>query len=88
MDEFTGAGVKKGDVWSFTTRGTGGGVTAVYFKGKDFSGAPVLTRTEGSINHNWSGGEVAGGLSDNVCARWTANLEAALHRDLHVHHDQ
>ena len=76
MDEFTGAGVKKGDVWSFTTRGTGGGVKAVYFKGKDFSGAPMLTQTEGSINHNWSGGEVAGGLADNVCARWTANLEA------------
>ncbi len=76
VDEFTAAGVKKGDVWSFTTRGTGGGITARYFKGKDLSGAPVLTRTEGSINHNWSGGEVAGGLSDNVSARWTANLQA------------
>jgi hypothetical protein len=76
VDEFTPGGARKGDVWSFTTRGTGGGVKAVYFKGKDLSGAPVLTQTEGSINHNWSGGEVAGGLSDNVCARWTANLEA------------
>jgi hypothetical protein len=76
VDEFVAGAAKKGDVWSFTTRGTGGGVTARYFKGKDLSGAPVLTRTEGSINHNWSGGEVAAGLSDNVSARWTANLEA------------
>ncbi len=75
VDEFVAGATKKGDVWSFTTRGTGGGVTARYFKGKDLSGAPILTQTEGSINHNWSGGEIAGGLSDNVSARWTANLE-------------
>jgi hypothetical protein len=75
VDEFAGTGPRKGEVWSFTTRGTGGGVSAQYFKGKDVTGSPVLTRTEGSINHNWSG-EVAPGLSDNVSARWTANLEA------------
>jgi len=75
VDEFVPPGTKKGDVWSFTTRGAGGGVKAEYFKGKDVSGNAVLTQTEGSIDHNWSGGEVAAGLADNVSARWTANLE-------------
>ncbi|MCL5281578.1 MAG: PA14 domain-containing protein, partial [Planctomycetes bacterium] len=76
VDEFTGPATNKGQVWSFTTRGAGGGVKAQYFQGKDLAGAPVLTQTEGAINHNWAGGEVAAGLSDGVSARWTANLEA------------
>ena len=74
VDEFLGATTQKGRVWSFTTRGTGGGAKARYFKGMDLSGEPVLTRTEGSINHNW-GGEIVAGLADGVSARWTANLE-------------
>ncbi len=74
VDEFLGATTQKGLVWSFTTRGTGGGVTARYFKGKDLAGEPVLTQTESSIDQNW-GGEVAAGLADEVSARWTANLE-------------
>ena len=36
----------------------------------------MVTRTEDSIDHNWGSGEVAGGLSDSVSARWTADLEA------------
>jgi len=64
----------KGRVWSFTTRGTGGGAKAQYFNGMALSGAPVLTRIEGTINTN-SAGEVVAGLSDNLSARWTANLE-------------
>ena len=65
----------KGPVWSFTTRGAGGGAKAEYFKSMDLSGTPVLTRVEGTINVN-SAGEVVAGLSDNLSARWTANLEA------------
>ena len=64
-----------GPVWSFTTRGTGGGAKAQYFSGMALAGAPVLTRIEGTINVN-SAGEVVAGLSDNLSARWTANLEA------------
>ena len=64
----------KGPVWSFTTRGAGGGAKAQYFKSMDLSGAPVLTRIEGTINVN-AAGEVVAGLSDNLSARWTANLE-------------
>ncbi len=76
VDEFTGPATNKGQVWSFTTRGVGGGVKAQYFKGKDLAGDPVLTKTEGAIDHTWAGGEVAAGLTDSVSARWTANLEA------------
>jgi hypothetical protein len=76
VDEFVVPAVtRKGEVWSFTTRGTGGGATARYFKGMELAGDPVLTQTEPTINHNWSGEAVAG-LSDNFSARWTANLEA------------
>jgi len=67
--------VHEGEVWSFTTVGPGAGVKAQYFGGKDFAGAPVLTRTEASIDHDWASGEVAAGLSDGLCARWTADLE-------------
>jgi hypothetical protein len=66
----------KGPVCSFTTRGTGGGVKAQYFTGIDVSGTLALTRIEGSIDHAWAGAEVIPGASDNVSARWTANLEA------------
>jgi len=66
----------KGPVWSFRTRGSGGGAKAAYFKGLELSGNPVLAQTEGTIDHNWSDAEVAAGLTDGVSARWTANLEA------------
>jgi hypothetical protein len=64
----------KGPVWSFTTRGSGGGAKAAYFRGMELAGDPVLTQTEGTIDHDWASGEVAAGLSDSVSARWTANL--------------
>ena len=76
VDEFAAGTTRKGNVWSFTTRGPGGGVQAQYFKGIDLAGEPLLTQTEGSINHNWGNGEVVAGLMDEVSARWTANLEA------------
>jgi hypothetical protein len=68
-------GFHEGEVWSFTTVGPGAGVKAQYFRGKDFAGLPLLTRAEGAINHDWGSGEVAAGLSDDVCARWTADFE-------------
>jgi hypothetical protein len=77
VDEFAvpANATRKGPVWSFTTRGPGGGVKAQYFNGKSLSGAPVLTRIESSIDHSWPG-EIVAGLTDNVSARWTADLEA------------
>ena len=71
----TGDAVHEGQVWSFRTVGPGDGVMARYFEGMDVSGAPLLTQAEDSINHNWASGEIAGGLSDGISARWTADLE-------------
>jgi hypothetical protein len=68
--------VHPGQVWSFTTVGPENGVKAEYFRGIDLAGSPLLTRVEASIDHTWASGEVAGGLSDAVSARWTADLQA------------
>jgi hypothetical protein len=68
----------KGQVWSFTTVGPGIGVQAQYFRGIELAGSPVLTRVEPAIDHSWGGNEVAAGLSDQVSARWTADLHAPL----------
>jgi len=79
VDENDNAGNKhSGDVWSFTTTGPGGGVKAEYFSGTKVSGTPVQVQLEPSIDHNWGTGVVVGNLSDNVSARWTADLEAPL----------
>jgi len=67
--------VRPGKIWSFKTVGPGIGVKAEYFRDISATGVPVLTRIEDSINHDWAGGEIAAGLSDNVSARWTADLE-------------
>ena len=77
VDEFAfpAGTTTKGAVWSFTTRGTGGGAKATYFKGMALAGDPILTQIESTINNNWGEAAVAGGLIDGVSARWTANLE-------------
>ncbi len=75
VDEFAGAVTHKGPVWSFTTRGSGGGVKAQYYAGMALEGDPILTQTEGSIDHNWGNAEVTPGVADSVSARWTANLQ-------------
>jgi hypothetical protein len=76
VDEFKGTTTDRGEVWSFTTRGEGGGVEAEYFDGMALAGNPILAQIEPSINGNWGSGEVAGGLSDLVSARWRGNIEA------------
>ncbi|HON90287.1 MAG TPA: PA14 domain-containing protein [Sedimentisphaerales bacterium] len=68
--------VHAGPVWSFKTVGPGLGVQAEYFAGAELAGTPILTVQENAIDHNWGSNEVAGGLKDNVSARWTADLEA------------
>jgi len=67
--------VQQGRIWSFKTVGPGLGVKAQYFRDTGATGVPVLTRIEDSINHDWASGEIVAGLSDNVSARWTADLE-------------
>jgi hypothetical protein len=76
VDESAGAVPRKGPVWSFATRGAGGGVKAEYFKNIDLAGPPALTQTENAIDHAWGGGEIIPGMADGVSARWTTDLEA------------
>jgi len=77
IDEFDALATYKGDVWSFTTAGAGGGVRADYFKGMNF-GSHVLTRIDPQINFSWGDGapdEAVG--EDNFSVRWTGEVEAA-----------
>jgi len=73
VDE-SGDGEFPGDVWKFTTGGPAGGVKAEYFRGRCVAGGAIVTRMEPSIDHQWGEAEVAGGLIDQISARWTANL--------------
>ena len=78
VDEFDGAETYKGDVWSFTTAGAGGGVRGDYYKGENFN-TFVLTRTDPQINFIWpdgTGPDAAVG-DDNFSVRWIGELEAA-----------
>ncbi len=44
---------------------------ATYWANRDLSGDPVLTRTEGAIDHFWGHGSPPGLPADNFSARWT-----------------
>jgi len=72
----TGGAVHPGPVWRFTTVGPETGVQAQYFRGVELAGSPLATRVEQGIDHSWGGAEIAGGQSDSVSARWTADLLA------------
>jgi len=77
VDEFDAITTHKGDVWSFTTAGAGGGAKAEYFKGMDLRNL-VLTRTDPQINFNWGSGEpdpLVG--ADSFSVRWIGEVEAA-----------
>ena len=78
VDEFDGIETYKGDVWSFTTMRTGGGVRADYYKGMNFDNF-VLTRVDPQINFNWGdpGGPDPAIGDDNFSVRWTGEVEAA-----------
>lgn len=77
VDEFDGRDTYKGDVWSFTTSSSEGGLLGEYFNNTTLSGAPVLTRIDPNVNFNLAdttspGDPVPG---DGWSARWTADLE-------------
>jgi len=78
IDEYDGSTTHRGDVWSFTTAVTGGGVRAEYFRGMDFNNH-VLTRIDPQINFTWPDGTAP---DDSIGAgaysvRWTGEIEAA-----------
>jgi hypothetical protein len=78
IDEFGAAGLQKGEVWSFTTAGTDGGIQGDYYTGVDLKDH-VLNRTDPQINFNWglSGPDQAVG-DDNYSIRWTGELEVPI----------
>ena len=77
IDEFDGATTHKGNIWSFTVAGTGGGVRADYYRGMNFENF-VLTRTDPQINFNWGdpGGPDPSVGNDNFSVRWIGEVEA------------
>ena len=78
VDEFDAITTHKGDVWSFTVAGAGGGVRGDYYRGETFN-TFVLSRTDPQINFNWpdgTGPDDAVG-DDNFSVRWTGEVEAA-----------
>jgi len=76
VDEFDAVNTYKGDVWSFSTAGAGGGVRGDYYKGMDLRKL-VLTRIDPQINFNWGGGapdEAVG--AEQFSVRWTGEVES------------
>jgi hypothetical protein len=78
IDEFGAVGIYKGEIWSFTTTGAGGGVRADYYKGLDLR-HHVLRRIDPQINFNWSlsGPDEAVG-DDNFSVRWIGDLDVPI----------
>ena len=82
VDEVSTAGTEKGQVWSFTTIGPGGGAKGEYFTNMDLLGDPAVTRIDPVIDFSWPDGSTAGtnspaeGIPTNgFSCRWTADLE-------------
>jgi len=78
VDEFDAITTIKGNVWSFTVAGTGGGVRGNYYTGMNFN-SPALTRIDPQINFSWGdpGGPDPAVGDDNFSARWIGEVEAA-----------
>jgi hypothetical protein len=78
IDEFDGLETHKGDVWSLTIAGTGGGIRADYYTGMNFE-TFALTRTDSQIDFDWGdpGGPDPAVGDDNFSVRWTGEVEAA-----------
>jgi hypothetical protein len=77
VDEFDGATLYTGEVWSFKTAKSGGGVRADYYNDENL-GTIVLTRTDPQINFNWGdpGSPDPAIGEDNFSVRWTGEVEA------------
>jgi endoglucanase len=55
----------------------GTGLTGTYFQGTALAGAPLLTRTDATVNFNFAGGSPAPGIpSDQFSIRWEGMVEA------------
>jgi beta-glucosidase len=55
--------------------GSGHGLTGEYFSSRDFTGTPVLTRTDRNVNFNWDKVVPVNGLQrDNYSVRWSGSF--------------
>ncbi len=71
--------------------GSGEGLTGEYFNATDFSGKPVLTRTDHTINFNWDKfAPIAGLERNNYSVRWTGTFTppapGTYHLGVHVNY--
>jgi len=77
VDEFDIFATHKGEVWSFTTAGPGGGIKGDYYRGTDLRDL-VLTRMDPQINFSWGNGSPDPLIDvDLFSAGWTGEVEAA-----------
>jgi len=77
VDEFDVFTTHKGDVWSFTTAGAGGGVKGDYYRDTDLMNL-VLTRMDPQINFSWGSSSPDPLVNvDQFSVRWTGEVEAA-----------
>ena len=57
------------------SKGNGTGLSASYFNNKTFSGNPVLSRTDTTINFSWGNGSPENNVNnDNFSARWEGQI--------------
>ncbi|UCE46744.1 MAG: hypothetical protein JSW47_14160, partial [Phycisphaerales bacterium] len=78
VDEFTGAGMITGDVWSFTTLPTGsGGLKVTYFSNStDLHSAVQVARVDSNIDFNWNQEPPAPTITREMfSARWRGEIE-------------
>ena len=77
VDEFDSISTYKGDIWSFKTAKTGGGLRGDYYQGTNFQNH-VLTRTDPQIDFNWGDPGLPDALvgDDNFSVRWAGEVEA------------
>ena len=77
VDEFDAFDTHRGNVWTFTTAGPGGGVKGQYYKGTNFENL-VLTRVDPQIDFSWGNGEPDPAVgADGFSVRWVGDVEAA-----------
>ena len=79
VDEFDVVTTHKGDVWSFTTTGGGGGIKGEYYNNSDLAGEPVLTRIDPDVDFDFAGTGPGAPVPDiGWSARWTADLDISV----------
>ena len=75
VDEFDARETHKGNVWSFTTTGGGGGIKGEYFNTANLTGGPVLTRLDQQVDFSFAGASPGLPVRDTGwSARWTSDL--------------